>query len=136
MSYPVSAKGVLLLDGQVVLVKNPRDEWELPGGRVDSGEDHVQALIREFSEELAVAVTVEGAIDAYVFEVVPNRFVTIVTYGCALNGEFSPCLSEEHVDHCLWPIERLAEINLPEGYRRSAEAWARSSGLAEAQDRA
>jgi 8-oxo-dGTP pyrophosphatase MutT (NUDIX family) len=124
------------LDGQVVLVKNPRDEWELPGGRVDSGEDHVQALIREFSEELAVAVTVEGAIDTYVFEVVPNRSVTIVTYGCALSGEFSPRLSEEHVDHCLWPVERLAEINLPEGYRRSAEAWARSSGLAEAQDRA
>ena len=40
MAYPTSVKGVLLLDRQVLLVKNPRDEWELPGGRIDEGEDH------------------------------------------------------------------------------------------------
>ncbi len=43
-TYPTSVKGVLLLDGQVLLVKNSRDEWELPGGRIDAGEDHAQTL--------------------------------------------------------------------------------------------
>jgi hypothetical protein len=33
MPLPASIKGVLLVEGGVVLVKNPRDEWELPGGR-------------------------------------------------------------------------------------------------------
>ena len=37
--YPTSIKGVLLLDGRVLLVKNLRDEWELPGGRIDEGEE-------------------------------------------------------------------------------------------------
>jgi len=32
MSHPTSIKGVLLVDGRVLLVKNPRCEWELPGG--------------------------------------------------------------------------------------------------------
>ena len=55
----VSIKGVLLLDGRVVLVKNPRDEWELPGGRVDGVEAHAQTLSREFAEELALDIAIE-----------------------------------------------------------------------------
>jgi len=124
LNHPVSIKGVLLLEGRVVLVKNPRDEWELPGGRVDAGEGHAQTLTREFAEELSVEVHVGREIDSYVFEVIPGRHVRIVTYGCTLAGEFNPRLSDEHTEHCLWPVERLAEINLPSGYRRSVEKWA------------
>jgi len=124
LNHPVSIKGVLLLDGRVVLVKNPRDEWELPGGRVDAGEAHAQTLSREFAEELAINVCVGEAIDSYLFEVIPGKHVLIVTYGCTLSGEFKPRISDEHTGHCLWPVERLAEINLPAGYRRSVEKWA------------
>jgi 8-oxo-dGTP pyrophosphatase MutT (NUDIX family) len=124
VGHPVSVKGVLLLDGRVVLVKNPRGEWELPGGRMDAGENHAQALAREFAEELSVHVSVGQEIDSYLFEVIPGRHVLIVTYGCLLAGEFAPRLSDEHTQHCLWPIERLAEIDLPGGYRRSVERWA------------
>ena len=124
MSHPVSIKGVLILEGRVVLVKNPRDEWELPGGRIDAGEEHAQTLSREFAEELALEITVEAPIDSYLFEVIPGRHVQIVTYGCRLTGEFKPRLSDEHTQHCLWPLERLSEINLPAGYRRSVEKWA------------
>jgi 8-oxo-dGTP pyrophosphatase MutT (NUDIX family) len=65
LKHPVSIKGVLLLDQRVVLVKNPRDEWELPGGRVDEGEAHAQTLTREFAEELSIDVRVGKAIDSY-----------------------------------------------------------------------
>ncbi len=131
MSHPVSVKGVLLLEGCVVLLKNERGEWELPGGRVEAGEDHARALSREFAEELSVAVSVAQPIDSYLFEVVPGRRVFIVTYGCALAGAFAPRISEEHIEHCLWPVERLSQINLPSGYRRSAEKWALASFNAE-----
>jgi 8-oxo-dGTP pyrophosphatase MutT (NUDIX family) len=124
MELPVSIKGVLLLDRQVVLVKNSRDEWELPGGRPDAGEEHAQTLAREFTEELSVSIVVDRLIDSYVFEVVPGRNVQIVTYGCKVSGEFDPRLSDEHSEHCLWPVARLSEINLPVGYRRSVERWA------------
>jgi 8-oxo-dGTP pyrophosphatase MutT (NUDIX family) len=124
LNHPVSIKGVLLLEQRVVLVKNPRDEWELPGGRVDEGEAHAQTLTREFAEELSIDVRVGAAIDSYLFEVTPGKHVFIVTYGCTLAGEFKPRLSDEHTEHCLWPVERLSEINLPAGYRRSVEQWA------------
>src|SRR6185437_15111655 len=53
MTPPASIKGVLFVDGQVVLVRNSRDEWELPGGRLENGESHAQTLTREFAEEFA-----------------------------------------------------------------------------------
>jgi 8-oxo-dGTP pyrophosphatase MutT (NUDIX family) len=124
MAYPTSIKGVLLVDRQVLLVKNSRDEWELPGGRIDEGEDHAQTLSREFAEELSIDVAMRAPIDSYLFEVIPGRHVFIVTYGCTLVGEFRPIVSHEHIAHCLWPVERLSELRLPAGYKRSIEKWA------------
>lgn len=124
MSHPTSIKGVLLVNGRVALVKNPRSEWELPGGRGEPGEDHAQTLHREFKEELSVEVALADPIDSYLFEVIPGRHVFIVTYGCRLAGEFNPQLSNEHTSHCVWPVERLSDLNLPHGYRRSIEKWA------------
>jgi hypothetical protein len=43
-TYPTSVKGVLVVEGRVLLVKNSRDEWELPGGRPEEGEEHAQTL--------------------------------------------------------------------------------------------
>ncbi len=120
----MSIKGVLLLNGRVLLVKNSRNEWELPGGRSEEGEDHAQTLSREFAEELSVDVAIAEPIDSYLFEVIPGRHVLIVTYGCTLSGEFKPEASDEHIAHCLWDVERLSEINLPSGYRRSVKKWA------------
>jgi 8-oxo-dGTP pyrophosphatase MutT (NUDIX family) len=123
MTYPTSVKGVLLLNRQVLLVKNSRDEWELPGGRIDADEDHAQTLLREFAEELSIDVAMAAPIDSYLLEVIPGRHVFIVTYGCTLVGKFRPMISHEHIEHCLWPVERLSELKLPVGYRRSIEKW-------------
>jgi 8-oxo-dGTP pyrophosphatase MutT (NUDIX family) len=103
MAYPTSIKGVLLVDRQVLLVKNSRDEWELPGGRTKDGEEHAQTLSREFAEELSIDVAMAAPINSYLFEVIPGRHVFIVTYGCILVGDFRPVISHEHTEHCLWP---------------------------------
>ena len=121
---PTSIKGVLLIDRRVVLVLNSRQEWELPGGRLENGEDHAETLAREFAEELSISVRINAPIDSYLFEVIPGRHVFIVTYGCTLVGDFQPQISDEHTEHCLWPVDRLSELNLPTGYKRSIEAWA------------
>lgn len=119
-----SIKGVLLLEGGVVLVKNPRGEWELPGGRPDAGETPEATLAREFAEELALHVRVEGPIDSYSFEVIPGRTVRIATHGRTLRGAFAPRISDEHSTYCICPVSELRELNLPAGYRQSIERWA------------
>lgn len=123
MSFPVSIKGVLLVDGQVLLVKNDRAEWELPGGRMEIGETPEQALAREFEEELALQIEPLSIIDSYMFEVIPARNVFIVTYGCRLRGQFKPAVSAEHTAYGLYPLAELERIPLPAGYARSIKSW-------------
>ena len=58
--WPVSIKGVCLVGAKVVLLRNERDEWELPGGRLEAGEDPVPCLKRELEEELGIAAEIDG----------------------------------------------------------------------------
>lgn len=117
--FPVSVKGVLLSPkGEVVLLMNERNEWELPGGRIEEGESSVECLSREIREELNLDVEVGRPIDTYLFEVIPGKQVFIATYTCRLTGSFSPSLSHEHKKLGLFSIEDLP-VNLPYGYRKS-----------------
>jgi 8-oxo-dGTP pyrophosphatase MutT (NUDIX family) len=123
MSFRVSIKGVLLVDGKAVLVRNDRRGWELPGGGLEIGETPEQTLEREFEEELSVKVGAGSIIDSYLFEVLPGRHVFIVTYGCRLRGGFAPALSEEHTEFGLYAPAELGSLELPQGYARSIRSW-------------
>ena len=123
--HPISIKGILLIDGKVLLVRNDRAAWELPGGRLEVGETPEQALVREFHEELAITVEPLVIIDSYLFEVIPSKHVFIVTYGCRLRGQFKPALSPEHVEFGLHALAGLERLPLPAGYRRSIQSWSK-----------
>jgi 8-oxo-dGTP pyrophosphatase MutT (NUDIX family) len=72
MNFPVSIKGVLVEAGSVMLLENERDEWELPGGRLEPGEAPETCLVREFAEELGAVVDVASIIDCWLYEVLPE----------------------------------------------------------------
>jgi 8-oxo-dGTP pyrophosphatase MutT (NUDIX family) len=121
--FAVSIKGVLVSpSGEVVLLMNERDEWELPGGRIELGETPEECVEREISEELSLSVTAEALLDAYLFEVIPEKCVFIVTYGCRLTSPFIPRLSSEHKRIGTFSLSDLPS-NLPRGYRSSITFW-------------
>jgi 8-oxo-dGTP diphosphatase len=119
-SHPLSIKGVLVHEGCVLLLLNERDEWDLPGGRPDAGEDHHAALAREVREETGLSVEVGAMLDEHLFEVLPQRFVKIVAYVCELSGSTEATLSDEHLDVRWVPVAELGETiagrRLPAGY--------------------
>ena len=45
-----------------------KDKWEFPGGKVEPGETHQQALIREIKEELDVKIKVGELIDTIEYD--------------------------------------------------------------------
>jgi 8-oxo-dGTP pyrophosphatase MutT (NUDIX family) len=106
---PISVKGVLIHQDRVLLLLNERDEWDLPGGRPDPGEDHRAALEREVREETGLAVTVGEALDEHLFEVLPGRFVRILPFACRLAGGSDVVLSHEHLETCWLPLGELGE---------------------------
>ena len=109
-SPPISVKAVLIHDGSVLLLMNERDEWDLPGGRPDPGEDHRAALDREVREETGLAVTVGEALDEHLFEVLPGRFVRILPFACRLADSKDVVLSHEHLETCWLPLGELGEV--------------------------
>ncbi len=117
---PISIKGVVLHQGRVLLLVNERDEWDLPGGRPEAGEDHRAALVREVLEETGLSVNVGALLDEHLFEVLPQRFVRIVAFGCTLAGSTDVTLSDEHSDAHWLPFDELglsvAGRRLPAGY--------------------
>ncbi len=127
--WPVSIKGVLFVGQQVVLLKNERDEWELPGGRLEAGEEPDLCLIREISEELGIAVRVADLLDCWRYPVLPAREVLIVTYGLQPLQEAELQLSHEHKALGRFPIGEIATLRMPEGYRRSIHDWAARLGF-------
>src|SRR5271163_1790211 len=131
MSFPVSIKGVLLEAGRVALLENERSEWELPGGRLQAGEDPTICLAREFAEELGIKVAVKTILDSWVYEVLPGQHVVIVTYGAERVDQAPMRLSREHCRLGSFSIAEIDGLAIPEGYRRSIRAWAAISGTAE-----
>jgi mutator protein MutT len=121
--YPVSIKGVLLIDGRVVLLKNEREEWELPGGKLDPGETPEACVVREIEEELGLAVECVAILDSWVYEIRPDVSVLIVTYGCRLLNDATPRLSHEHKEVGLFAFDEITALPMPAGYRRSIGTW-------------
>ncbi len=124
MTAAISIKGVLIEDGNVVLLENERGEWELPGGRPEPGEDAAACLVREFAEELGAAITVGAILDCWNYEVLPERHVAIVTYAVtrAERGELRH--SAEHRRFRWFSLAEIEALPMPEGYRASIRAAA------------
>lgn len=121
--WPVSIKGVVTAGRNVLLVLNDRDEWELPGGRLEPDESPEQCVQREIQEETGLTVTVDKIIDSWVYPVLPNREVLIVTYRC-LDLDESPTItiSDEHQASRWVPLGDCPSYPMPVGYLRSIQA--------------
>ena len=121
--FPVSVKGVVFIGDRVVLLKNEREEWELPGGRLEAGESPLMCVVREIREELAIDVAAIALLDCWVYEVRPGREVVIVSYGCRYEGDGAIRMSQEHNAVGLFDLTQLDALPMPEGYRQSIRRW-------------
>jgi 8-oxo-dGTP pyrophosphatase MutT (NUDIX family) len=128
--WPVSVKGVILERDRVVLLRNDRGEWELPGGRLESDEELETCLVREIREELGVAVEVGPLLDAWLYRPADHT-VVVLTFGCRCPSTDGMRHSAEHDEHAWLPVGDLANEPLPVGYRRAIERWCAQSPSAQ-----
>jgi 8-oxo-dGTP pyrophosphatase MutT (NUDIX family) len=122
-AFPVSVKGIAVQGGKVLLLRNERDEWELPGGKLEVGEDPADCVVREISEESGWQVTAGPLLDCWQYEVRAGVYVVIVTYGCHVLSTDRPVVSHEHTLAGLFAPDAVLGLVMPDGYKRSIATW-------------
>lgn len=121
--FPVTVKGVLIRGGKVVLLRNERDEWELPGGKLELSESPTVCLAREIAEELALTIEPQTILDSWVYSIIPGVHVLVLTYGCLESSRGEAVLSHEHKELKWFPLAEVDSLRMPEGYKASIRSW-------------
>jgi 8-oxo-dGTP pyrophosphatase MutT (NUDIX family) len=116
-------KGVVIRGGKVILLRNERDEWELPGGKLELSESPEQCLAREIAEELRLAIEPESILNSWVYTIVPGVDVLVLTYGCLGSSGDEAVLSNEHKELRWFPLAEIDALRMPEGYKASIRSW-------------
>ena len=92
-----------------------KDWWEFPGGKVEPGESHQEALRREIREELATEIAVGELLMTVEYDY-PTFHLTMHCYRCSvvcgdlvlLEHESARWLAPEELDSVRWlPADRL-----------------------------
>jgi len=119
--YPVSIKGVIILNERVILLKNERDEWELPGGKIDPNETSEHCLLREIKEELNIEAKIHSLIDTWFYNISNKVNVFIVTFLCRpiTLDIIKIKISNEHKEVGFFSFYEIKGLNMPQGYKNS-----------------
>ena len=56
--YRVAVRGIIFVEGKLLMIESDSGELKLPGGGLDDGEDDCQALVREVKEETGYDVII------------------------------------------------------------------------------
>jgi 8-oxo-dGTP diphosphatase len=106
----LAAGGVLLRDGEVALVHRPRyDDWSLPKGKLDEGEDFEQAALREVEEETGLRCELGRRLGDTSYRDKKGRAKLVRYFEMgSCEGEFAP---NDEVDELRWvPLAEAGEL--------------------------
>ncbi|MBS2532571.1 NUDIX hydrolase [Catenulispora sp. NF23] len=116
---PVSVKAVIDYLGQIPLLRNERDEWELPGGKLEVDEALEDTVRREVHEELGLTIEDLNLAHAWVYPITPQRHVLVIAYAARYRGSETPQVTSEHKELGLFAPEEIAALNMPEPYKQA-----------------
>ena len=112
---------------KIILVQAPNGAWFLPGGEIEAGEDHLQALERELVEELGFSAQVGhyyGQADEYFYSSHRDTYFYNPAYLYEVISFTKIGKPLEDFNHLAWfPVEE-AKAKLTRGsHRWGIESW-------------
>lgn len=117
-----TTKAIFNRDNKILFVKDPKGVWELPGGRIEHGENPKEALKREIEEELGWKdVKVNNIIDSWSFQSQANNtdyHFIILTYACTSDEKVIK-EDDEYTEYKWIPIPEVEKFNMRDGYKET-----------------
>lgn len=101
MTHGNAAKSFMMRDGRVLMLLRRQNDvhkpgtWDIPGGRLQSGENPYHGVARETVEETHVPITVEQILDVQHFTRDDGQVITMMIFLCRAATD-GVQLSEEH----------------------------------------
>jgi 8-oxo-dGTP pyrophosphatase MutT (NUDIX family) len=117
--YPVSIKGIIIWENKVLLLKNERGEWDLPGGKLQSDISAEACLIREVKEETNLDISVGSLEATFIYNIQNWIKVFVVVYQCSIISDKNDLeISGEHYDKSFFNISEIKDINIYVEYQK------------------
>jgi 8-oxo-dGTP pyrophosphatase MutT (NUDIX family) len=99
--------------------------WETPGGTLEAGESHGDAIVREVLEETSLRITAPHLLREWQYENRRGDVVDCYTYATdGAQGEVM--LSDEHTRFDWLTVEEYAERYCPEDVHPTTAPWVRA----------
>lgn len=133
--YRVAVRGIIFIDGKLLMIEDSSGEAKIPGGGIDAGENDYQALVREVKEETGYDVIPEtikpfGEIEEKRLSVGEPMIWHQISrlYFCAVYPEQGTCdYSENEKKHgyrqVLYTLEEALEKNEKMLAEEGKQAW-------------
>jgi len=127
VDFRLAAKSFIVNNGKLLVLKRrPNDVhkpsiWEIPGGRLNLGEDPIKGLKRETKEETGLDIEVHHPINVSHFTRDDNQKITMLVFLCKANSKDIK-LSEEHTDYDWIPLENCKE-KLSDFFHREVDVF-------------
>ena len=114
--FPVSIKSIIIDDNKVLCLKNERNEWDFPGGKINFKEDIEDCLKREVKEETNLDIKNLKILKPFSlkFNDVP---VFIVVYSAEISCDSSIFVSYEHYEYNFFSKSEIRDLNMPQSFK-------------------
>lgn len=128
MNFAIAVKAFIVRDGKVLVLKRRSTDvhkpraWDIPGGRLDPGEDPFDGLHREVAEETGLAVTIGNPLTVHSFTRDDGQRITMLIFLCETNSG-DVVLSHEHTEF-RWVSPDEARALMPI-YTKDVDAYER-----------
>ena len=114
--FPISIKAIIIDDNKVLCLKNERNEWDFPGGKINFKEDIEGCLKREVKEETNLDIKNLKILKPFnlKFNDVP---VFVIVYSAEISCDSSIVVSYEHSEYNFFSKSEIKNLNIPQSYK-------------------
>lgn len=125
----VPCVGAIVIDeaGRLLLIRrgNPpaQGQWSLPGGRVEAGETHEAAVLRELREETGVVGTLGRHVGEVRRDAPDGSIYVIQDYLVTGDGSTSPEAGDDAMDAAWFAVEELPDLDTSPGLMDALIGW-------------
>ena len=114
--FPVSIKAIIIDNKRILCLKNERNEWDLPGGKINFNENIEECLKREVKEETNLEIKDLKILKPYNLKF-NNVSVFILIYLAKISCDSPIIISYEHSEYNFFSKSEIEDLNMKKDFK-------------------